>query len=348
MPFLQRLRLQRQHWPTWARVVGSGWVLSPVLAFALVLGAFFAYGAYTRSQPTNYSRGGDFLIPADGAKAGGTHKVGDKAEKAAGATGHRDKKNAPKAATVKAGATGGTTQGSTVGQPAGAHSGESSAGSTTRKPSGEPATTGPVLPRVGTYSIAVSGSEHVKFGPFSACTNTFPGRSQLVVSKATGEPAGSYNFDQRFYPSSPNKHDERHIFRYTDSGVFTSYEQATVTCGGVKQSSSVSYSPLQQRVPATLQVGAGWHVHGGDGKRTEDGSAQVVRTEQVVVGGTSYTTYVIDSHVSMSGDESGSRDRRLWWSPDFGMALKWHESLSGQRSGATYSEDVTCTVVRTP
>jgi hypothetical protein len=205
-----------------------------------------------------------------------------------------------------------------------------------------------VLPRVGSYSIAVSGSEHVKFGPFSACTNTFPSRSQLVVSRADGEPAGSYDFDQRFYPSSANRHDERHIYRYTDDGVFLSFEQATVTCGGVKQSSSVSYSPLQQRVPSSLAVGVSWHDHGGDSKRTEDGDSKVVGTDEVVVDGHSYSTYVIDSQLSMSGDESGSRERRVWWSPDLGIALKWHESLSGKRSGASYTEDVTCTVVTIP
>jgi hypothetical protein len=110
----------------------------------------------------------------------------------------------------------------------------------------------------------------------------------------------------------------------------------------------VSYSPAQQRVPAALSVGASWHVHGGDSKRTEDGDSQVVRTESVVVGGQSYRTYVIDTHLSMSGDESGTRDRRVWWSPDLGMALKWHEAMTGKRSGASYSEDVTCTVVTIP
>jgi hypothetical protein len=50
----------------------------------------------------------------------------------------------------------------------------------------------------------------------------------------------------------------------------------------------------------------------------------------------------------MTGDEKGTRDQRWWFSPDLGVPLKWHESLKGSRSGATYSEDVTCTVVGTP
>src|SRR5262249_54019632 len=102
-----------------------------------------------------------------------------------------------------------------------------------------PAPSGATAPATGTYSLAVSGSEHVKFGPFSACTNTFPSSSSLVVHEATGEAAGSYDFDQRFYPNSANKHDERHIYRYSTDSVVLSYEQATVTCAGMKQSTTV-------------------------------------------------------------------------------------------------------------
>jgi hypothetical protein len=188
----------------------------------------------------------------------------------------------------------------------------------------------------------------VSFGPFSACSNTFPAQSQLVVKKAAGEPAGSYDFDLRFYPSTPNKHDERHIYRYSSSSVQLSYEEATVTCGGVKQSSTVNYSPTQTRVQLPLQVGATWSSDGGDSGRTERASAKVVGTANLSIGGRTYKTYVIDTHVDMTGSESGTRDQRWWYAPALAIPVKWHESLSGKRSGANYSENVTCTVVRLP
>src|SRR5205823_13599563 len=134
----------------------------------------------------------------------------------------------------------------------GSTSGGSTSGGST---SGGSTSTAPAVPATGTYTLAVDGSENVKFGPYSACHNTFPSRSSLVISSASGEPAGSYNFDQRFFPSSSGKHDERHIYRYTDSGVTLTFEEATVTCAGVKQSTTVNYSPVQLRVPQTLRVG---------------------------------------------------------------------------------------------
>jgi len=331
--------LDRPAWPRWARVASSAWVLSPLLVFALLIGTFFAYGAYSRSRPTHYSRGGDnfALVPGSASPSPAASATAKK--------GHAAKTTQPgKTAAVRAG-------GSTVVTTTGGHSahGQSSGQSTSgAQTSGGTTSSGPVYPATGTYALSVDGEEHVKFGPFSACSNKFPTSSSLVIQPASGEPAGSYDFDHRFYPNNANRHDERHIYRYTSAGVFLGFEQATVTCGGVKQSSAVNYQPTQKRVQLPLSTGATWHTDGGDGSRTEKATFDVVGQDSVTVEGRAYTTWVIDTHVSMSGDETGTRDQRWWWSPDLAVPLKWHESLSGKRSGATYSEDVTVTVVGLP
>ena len=316
----------RSTWPRWARVASSAWVLSPLLVFALLIAGFFAYGAYTRSQPTHYARGGDaFAVAPAPSQSAGTKTVHKR--QVHGTKGAHKHVSDPVISTSH-------------------HSGQSaSAGHVAAKPTGS---VGPVYPATGTYALQVDGEEHVKFGPFSACSNTFPTSSSLVLQPASGEPSGSFDFDERFYPNKANKHDERHIYRYTDQGVFLTYEEATVTCGGIKQSSTVNFSPAQQRVQLPLSAGATWTTKGGDGGRTETASFQVAGQQTVTVAGHSYDTWVIDSHVSMSGDETGTRDQRWWYSPDLGMPLKWHESLSGKRSGATYSENVTVSVVGLP
>ena len=331
----------RSAWPRWARVASSAWVLSPLLVFALLIGTFFAYGAYTRSRPTHYARGGDsFAVAPDSVSPSPSSVAGRKRARSAIAKSKAKatKQHADAAAGSSVAASG---DGASTSQSAG----QSSSGAHTTGSTGDAE---PIYPATGTYQLQVDGQEHVKMGPFSACSNTFPSSSSLVVQPASGEPSGSYDFDHRFYPSKANRHDERHIYRYTGSGVVLSFEQATVTCGGVKQSSSVTFTPAQLRVRLPLHDGASWQTNGGDGARTEHGSFQVVGQENVTVGGHAYATWVIDAHVSMSGDESGTRDQRWWWSPDLAVPLKWHESLSGKRSGATYSEDVTVSVVGLP
>lgn len=319
----------RSTWPRWARIASSAWVVSPFLVFALLMGTFFAYGAYTRSEPTHYARGGDsFAVVPDSGSPSPTTATAHKHQ-----SNDKHKAERPPAAVLAT---------------APATSGQSSAAGDVPSGTNTTVDSGPVYPATGTYQLQVDGQEHVKFGPFSACSNTFPARSSLVIQPASGEPSGSYDFDQRFYPSKSNRHDERHIYRYTKSGVVLSFEQATVTCGGVKQSSSVNFQPAQLRVPHQLDAGSSWRTNGGDGTRTERGSFQVVGQESVTVGGHSYLTWVIDANISMTGDESGTREQRWWWSPDLAIPLKWHESLSGKRSGATYSEDVTVSVVGLP
>src|SRR3954464_9440829 len=55
----------RSEWPRWARVATSPWVVSPIVVLALLVSAVAGYGAYTRSRPTNYARGGVFApIPS--------------------------------------------------------------------------------------------------------------------------------------------------------------------------------------------------------------------------------------------------------------------------------------------
>src|SRR4051794_6045268 len=343
--------LHRDTWPRWARGATSPWLISPLLVVALAIGGFTAYGAWTRAHPTHYARGGDafgvdgLLTSPSASPSGRAGKVGRAGKKPPVAA--DPKKRAVTGSGRRAtGAGGASAGGSTAGGST--SGGSTSGGSTSGGSTSSSGPSGPALPAAGTYTLAVDGSEKVKFGPYSACHNTFPTKSSLVISPASGEPSGSYDFDQRFFPSSAGKHDERHIYRYTDRGVFLSFEQATVTCAGVKQSTTVDYSPLQLRVPSTLRVGQSWNNSGGDSGRTEDGTSKVAGTATLTVGGRSYRTFVIDTHLELSGDEKGSRDQRWWWAPALGVPLKWHEALSGSRSGATYSEDATFTVVGMP
>ena len=125
-------------------------------------------------------------------------------------------------------------------------------------------------PMTGAYGLAVTGSENVKFGPFSFCGRGFPASTTLVVAPAEGEPAGSYNFDVRLFPDSAGQHDERHIYRYGAAGVTQNFESATVTCSGVRQSSEVSYTPVQPRVKFPVTVGAEWSGSGGRRRADRD------------------------------------------------------------------------------
>jgi hypothetical protein len=190
----------------------------------------------------------------------------------------------------------------------------------------------------------MSGHESVHFGPVSICNRDLPATAPLSVSKAQGETPTSYVFD---LPISGD-HTERHIYRFDGNELFLDFEGARVTCAGISQTSEVSFSPPELRVKGPLAVGAAWSGRAGDQDRTESYRANVVRSESLVVAGLTVITFVIETSIDLTGSESGHRFQRWWYAPSLGMPVRWYEEISAERSGATYSEQATFTVVSLP
>jgi hypothetical protein len=302
-------------------------VVLPVVLVAVGVAGFKGYGAYTRSQPVDYSRGGGDFAALPSATAGATAASGT-----------------PTASAAPGKATATPTRPPVVLPRTDATSAPTGAPTVTAV---APTTQALAVPQPGTYRLAVQGSEKVQFGPVSFCNQQLPTTTSLVIKRASGEGPASYDFDVPFFPGKTGQHDERHIYRYAPNAVLLDYEIATVTCQGVRQSSETSYTPEQPRVQLPLAVGKSWHYKGGGADRTEDATSKVLRTETLVIGGQRVLTYVIHTATSFTGGESGTRDQTWWYAPTWAMPVKWHEKQSGHRSGASYSGDITATVTST-
>lgn len=299
-------------------------VALPLVAVLLSVAALAGYGAWTRSRPVHYARGGsDFAVVPSASPSASAAPAPPSAVRATPAA-------TPSAVPASGAVATAAPHPSSAGQ--------------------QPAikgSNGLVLPRTGRYGLRVEGSETVDFGPVSFCSQDLPSTSSLVVSKAQGEGPTSYNFDLPYFEES-GKHDERDVYRYTPAGVFLDYEVATVTCQGIRQSSDTTYSPPPLRVRLPLAVGTRWTSTGGDADRTEHSTISVVRTETLSVQGTKVLTYVLETATDFSGSETGSRSQTWWYAPSWAMPVKWSERIDGSRSGAAYREDVTVTVTSRP
>lgn len=300
---------------------------APVLVLAVGIAGFEGYGAYTRSTPVDYARGGGGFgvltptaAPTPGTTAGTVLRTGSPPPTATPGARQRPRADSARVAPR-----------------------------VTESPAPlAPTASPPLTPTPGTYRLEVDGSEKVQFGPVSFCNQTLPTSTELVVKPASGEAPGSFDFDVPYFPNSSGQHDERHIYRFTKTAVSLSYEIATVTCQGVRQSSETSFAPEQPRVELPLRVGKSWHYKGGGNNRTEDASFKVLRTETLSVAGRQVVTYVVQTTTTFTGDESGTRDQTWWYAPSLAMPVKWREKQSGHRSGASYSGDITATVISTP
>jgi hypothetical protein len=327
-------------------------------SLALLAAAFAGYGAWTRKGPVEYARGGtgflsDTQVPIPQVtSAQGSGRRTAAATLSASEVRERQLKqrelplsHMSKAQPVEVPRRVPTAGRASAPGPVGS-AGRTAAPAPAPAPVAVPA--GPVEPVPGRYELRVSGSEDVKFGPFSFCGRDLPASSELVVAPAAGEPAGSYNFDVRYYPGDAGKHDERRIYRYTAGAVQQGFEGATVTCGGIRQSSDVAYTPVQTRVRLPLTVGQAWSGTGGDADRTETYRSRVTGTDVVAVAGTRVPVYVIETETEFTGAEHGTRTQRWWYSPAHAMPLRWSDRTEGGRSGATYTSEITVSVVSLP
>ena len=213
------------------------------------------------------------------------------------------------------------------------------------KPSNNPMQ---VEPTVGVYSLSVKGTEKIAFGDFTSCANQFPTESTLVITNAVGEPGASYNFDARYYPSLPGKHDERHIFSYSGDSVSQTYVQRTVTCGGSQVTSSISFAPAQLRVAPKLMVGSHWITDGGDADRQEAGDFSVTGVTEVSEGNRIYGVYIIEANLTVTGVSSGTRHQVWYYSPDLAMPLRWTETSKINKDGYTYTNNIDAQVTGLP
>jgi hypothetical protein len=347
----------RSSWPSWARLLTTGWVLSPLVVIALIAVTVEGYGYYIHHQVTPNARGGQF--GASNVAADASHGVGPgsrqplsqrRASKPGAARRHRVVTLPAVHNDLAVPTAEDRGPSPTSSQSAASHPAAPSWPSHSVSPrSSAPATPSTVVaPRTGQYVLAVKGSETTKLGPISLCTNTFPSRSTLNVHRATGDSPTLYDFDLQMYPGSPNQHDEQQIYRYSQRSVVLTADQETVTCLGLKQSTEVDYSPGQIRVRLPLKVGSTWHNHGGGTARTETGTSRVLRRTSVTIKGTAYPVFEIATKLAVTGSQTGQRDQTWWYSPELAMPLKFSETVNGQRSGATYAESYTASVVSLP
>src|SRR4051795_11264673 len=132
----------RSEWPRWARVATSPWVVSPVVVLGLLVSAVVGYGAYTRSRPTNYARGGIFApIPSQTPSGPGLAVVPSSAPTSLALV-------APSGGPSGSPSTASTTSSETDHRPTGG----STVGGTTAAGHVAPAVS---TPAVGTYTLAV-------------------------------------------------------------------------------------------------------------------------------------------------------------------------------------------------
>lgn len=328
--------------PRWRQLLERRAVTVPAVIALVAIASSTVYASYRGSDKPSFERGGDFQLGGSRELA---HTDTSSPSPSTGAPGSPSPSAGPAVAPIGSPS---ASPEESVSPSAAPHSSPSTAPSTAPSPS--PSMFGKaVLPTIGTYQLKVAGFETIKRGFYPACTNAFPSSGTLTVSKAEGEQANSFNFDTRLYPNDAAHHDERQIYDYASDGAVTkTYSLATISCGGQRTNSELTFDPAQLRVAPGIKVGSKWTTDSAYGRRTEHGEFNVDHIEEILLGNRVYRAYVVKGLIRLANGQSGTREQTWWWYPPLGMSLKYHVKDDISRSGSKYENDYTMTLSQLP
>jgi len=204
------------------------------------------------------------------------------------------------------------------------------------------------VPRLGTYTWAVSGTETATgFG-----SRSFPNQMTMVAHGDNGLGPSQVVLDVTY----SGDHTEREILDRTASGLAFDFEGGQVTFGGVSQNNQGDYRPPMVQVPGQLAPGqtvtGTSQVIASDGstERTEDWTVHVLDQETLTVAGKTVPTWKVTiDRVSRPGSSQKiTRSRTYWYDPTRALWVKYTEREHGEQPYGpftfTYDDDLTATL----
>ncbi|HYZ90798.1 MAG TPA: hypothetical protein VFA34_00220 [Actinomycetota bacterium] len=192
------------------------------------------------------------------------------------------------------------------------------------------------FPTFATYVYAIKGYEEATaFGrrDYPSEMTTTVHRTQPTDPNVPRLQDDEVIFDLFF----STQHEEREIVSFRDDAIAFTYEAGSVTFGPATQTSEAVYDPPMLQIPVPLEENAietGTSVardSGGNVRRTEDWTVEVLRRERLNVLGSTVNTWVvkIDRQSRPGGAERVTRSRTYWFDPGRSIWVKWEETLSG-------------------
>jgi hypothetical protein len=197
-------------------------------------------------------------------------------------------------------------------------------------------------PETGVYTYSVSGQEDVNIaGP--ACRRRY-GSGRMTV----GPYEGLVQMDLEYINADgSNTHSERRHYQYSETGVRVVYTHVGIFC--IRQENDpATYDPPLLLFEFPLEVGNVWTSHSESEERTNDLTAEVLRTETITAAGRTFDTFVIKTLITFTGDQEGIRSQTWWFDPVVGVSVKWQEETEARQGPATFRQNATWVLTGLP
>lgn len=238
---------------------------------------------------------------------------------------------ASKSPATTAGSTGVTAPGANSPAPAGGAATPSSPQSSGSQADGSQA---PKPAAAGTYQERQSGS-------FTALgkTTEVPPQGTLVVAAAQADGTQVWH---RYVQQGQSPNDT--TLQFDAKGIFLLSTTEQSPQGNV----ACNFDPAVPAPPWPAAVGASFSSTGNCGKFTVSVSGRITGQQSVVVGGTSYDTWVVETSLKFQGEVTGTGTQEDWYSPTLRIPLEEKSQIHGSYGPVSFASQLSSEVTSLP
>lgn len=172
----------------------------------------------------------------------------------------------------------------------------------------------PGVPRPGVYTYRQAGGERGGVGPLSV-SRGLPSEARYVVTLTPDGYAEELSLSE--------EHIEAVRYRMTPAGSRAVERRTDVTFLGVGRDDRRDLLPAPLHIPRDLAVGRRWSGRYAAGQLPVTYRSQVLRRDEVEVGGRRLPAVVVRTVADTGGVHPGTRTDTLWWSASLALPLRW-------------------------
>ncbi len=183
------------------------------------------------------------------------------------------------------------------------------------------------LPKQGVYRYTVTGNEKIVRAPAIDVSRTFPTEATALIRHR----ADGYEFETRY----SKEHTELSRYELTGEGAYVTYALTKLIVGPIKTDRERTWTPKLLRLPAASKrpTDPTWGGQFTAGDLTLSITNRYLPKETITVGGAPVPVDVIESKQDITGEYTGKRTEKFWFSQELGLIVRY--SIASSLKGPT-------------
>lgn len=205
--------------------------------------------------------------------------------------------------------------------------------------SGPAAASGPAPAAPGTYTYDQQGSETAL-----GSTQQAPSEGTIVVDAPQGAKSGTWTQTSHSYENTSQPPTDT-TYQITPSGISIVSQIIRITAGGHVYSFTCTFSSPPEIVDWPPSVGHDFSGTADCGSFTAQVSGTMSQVQDVMVNGSSITTYVVKTTITTSGQVNSTESQTDWFDPVSDIVVQEQTQAKGTYGGVPFQQTLARQIV---